>query len=269
MHTRTTRLDLPFKGLWIGILCACVIAVPSFAEEAAPTPAPTLNVGGVDQPGATIKGVVKFSGRQAKRKPIRMSADKYCESVHSAENPPLSEQYVFGDNDTLQNVFVWISKGLEGKTFTPPATKVVMDQHGCTYVPHVVGVMVNQEFDIHNSDNTLHNVKVITNHNGSFNEGMPVKDMVLAKKFTKPEMAMPFKCDVHPWMTAYVHVMEHPFFAVTQQDGTFTILGLPPGEYEVSVWHEFDKFTPDHAKVTVTLAEGQTKEVTFTYTPPN
>ena len=215
--------------------------------------------------GGSIKGVVKFEGRQAKRKPIRMSADKYCDQAHK-DQPASDERFVFGDNDALQNVFVWVSKGAEGKTFDP-GEKRVIDQRGCVYHPHVSGVVVNQAFEILNNDNTLHNVKVNSKMNGSFNEGMPVKGMVLKKTFTKPEMAISFKCDVHPWMGAYVHAMAHPFFAVTGQDGGFEIKGLPAGEYEVSVWHEFDKFSPDRETATVTVQEGKAAEVNFTYSP--
>lgn len=225
-----------------------------------------LHVGGIDQPGATIKGLVKFEGRQAKRKRIRMSADAYCDQAHTG-SPALNERYLFGENDTLVNVFVWVSKGLEGKSFPTPAASAKIDQVGCLYVPHVSGAVVNQELQILNSDNTLHNVKMNSANNGSFNEGMPVKGMVINKKLAKPEIGIPFKCDVHPWMGAYLHVVEHPFFAVTGQDGTFEIKGLPAGEYEISVWHEFDKFGPDQAILSVSVDQGQAQDITFTYSP--
>lgn len=227
---------------------------------------PALNTGGIDQAGGTVKGVVKFDGKQVKPKSIRMSADAFCDKAH-ADKPATEQRYVFGDNNTLQNVFVYISKGLEGKTFPAPTAKATLDQSGCQYSPHVSGVVVGQELDILNSDSTLHNINCQPRNNSSFNEGMPVKGMVITKKFTKPEMKVPVKCDVHPWMNAYIHVMEHPFFAVTQQDGSFTIKGLPAGTYELSVWHEFDKFAPDHQTLQVVVGDGETKEVTVTYSP--
>ncbi len=227
--------------------------------------APSINVGGIDQAGGTIKGVVKFDGKKAKRKPIRMNADAYCDKAHPGKKAK-NERYVFGDNKTLQNVFVWVSKGLAGKSFSATGN-AALDQTGCMYVPHVSGVMVNQDLDILNSDSTLHNVKMNSSNNGSFNEGMPVKGMVITKKFSKPESAIPIRCDVHPWMGAYLHVVEHPFFAVTQQDGTFEIRGLPAGDYELSVWHEFKKFAPDHKTISVSVGDGETKQVTVTYGP--
>ena len=223
------------------------------------------HIGGIDQTGGTVKGVVKFDGKQAKRKPIRMGADKFCDGAHKGAAAQ-EELYVFGDDNTLQNVFVWVSKGLEGQSFAADG-KATIDQQGCVYIPHISGVVVDQELDILNSDNTLHNVKVNSKNNGSFNEGMPVKGMVLTKKFSKPEMPVAFKCDVHPWMGAFVHVVEHPFFAVTGQDGSFEIQGLPPGEYELSVWHEFKRFGPDKEFVKVTVKEQETAEVVFTYAP--
>lgn len=135
------------------------------------------------------------------------------------------------------------------------------------YVPHVAGVVVNQPIQIINSDNTLHNVKMNSSKNGSFNEGMPVKGMVLNKKFSKPEVGIAFKCDVHPWMGAYVHVVAHPYFAVTGLDGSFEIRGLSAGEYELSVWHEFKKFAPDQQKILVTVDDGESKQVVITYGP--
>ncbi len=247
-------------------VCGALAAAVVLGAWPMPGIAAPLNIGGVDGTGATIKGVVKFDGRQAKRKALRMSADAYCDQAHKG-SPARNERYIFGENDTLVNVFVWVSKGLEGQSFPDPEGAATIDQQGCMYVPHVRGVVVNQALKILNSDNTLHNVKMNSSNNGSFNEGMPVKGMELNKKLTKPEVGVPFKCDVHPWMSAYVHVVEHPFFAVTGQDGTFEIRGLPAGEYQLSVWHEFDKFVPDQAVVDVVVGEGDTKEVTYTYSP--
>ncbi|MDX1682649.1 MAG: carboxypeptidase regulatory-like domain-containing protein [Phycisphaeraceae bacterium] len=221
-----------------------------------------------DADGATITGTVKFDGRQAKRRPVRMGSDQYCMDQHS-DKPALSKLFIFGENDTLQNVFVYVSKGIDADSVETPEAAAVLDQVGCEYVPHVLGVVAGQKLKIKNSDDTLHNVKANPSRNPSFNEGMPVKGMVLEKVFKKPEMGIAVKCDVHAWMTSYIHVMDHPYFAVTGGEGTFELRGLPDGEYEVSVWHEFDKFQPVEKTLTVTVADGQAdSELTFTYQPP-
>ena len=223
-----------------------------------------LDVGGIEQSGGTIKGTIKFDGRQRSPKSHRVDADKFCAHAHNDE-PLLKETYVWGKNGTLQNVFVYISNGLQG-TFDPPTQPAVLDQSGCAYVPHVRGIVVKQTLEIRNSDNTLHNVKLTSKKNGKENKGSR-QGQVLTKIFKKPEMGVEYQCDVHSWMKAYVHVMSHPFFAVTQADGTYEIQGLPPGEYEVSVWHEFARFAPDKENATVTVSEGETAEIDFTYAP--
>lgn len=252
-------------SLCLSVVLAFLMLSPVMAEEKKP---PVLNIGGIDKPGGTIKGVVKFDGKKvkpSKKRWIRMSADNYCAAKHP--KPVRPETYVWGENDTLQNVFVYISKGLEGKNFDLPKKHAVIDQNGCMYSPHVSGVVVDQSIDIVNSDNTSHNVKMKSKKNGTFNQ-MMITGQVIPKTLSKPEMGVQFKCDVHPWMFANIHVMEHPFFAVTQADGTFTIKGLPPGDYELSVWHEFKKFKPVEKAVKVNIAEGETKQVSFTYKPP-
>jgi hypothetical protein len=253
------------RKFWL--LGATVAAGLGLGGTASAAEVPVLNVGGVaDGGGGSLKVTVKFDGRQQPRRPVRMDQDPFCVAAH-ADSRPLSEQYIFGDNDTLQNVLVYVSKGLEGKTFDKPSTPAKMDQHDCIYIPHVMGMVVG-EIEIHNSDNTLHNVKMDSSNNGSFNEGMPTAGMVLKKSFNRPELGIKFACNVHPWMNAYLHVFEHPFFAVTQQDGTITLNGLPAGEYEISVRHEFDRFTPVEKSVTVKIEEGAEATAEFTYRPP-
>jgi len=241
---------------------------PAASEiESNPKAGEVLHIGGIEGSGGTIKGMVKFSGEQRDQKKIRTEADPVCHAAHK-DAPLLKEKYVFGKNNTLQNVFVYISKGLEGKKFDPPERKAVIDQRGCVYVPHVSGVVVNQTLNILNSDNTGHNVNLKCKKNRRSNDAMASKGVVLTKSFTKPEMAMNYVCDVHSWMGAYVHVMEHPYFAVTQKDGTFEIRGVPAGDYEVSVWHEFKPFKPDKPSAAVKVADSETAELTFTYSPP-
>ena len=252
--------------IWMGLVAASCglgwMAVVAATED--PAAGARLDVGGIEQSGGTIQGVVKFAGKQRSPKSHRVDADKFCAHAHK-DAPLLKETFVFGKNDTLQNVFVYISDGLKG-TFDPPTQPAVISQSGCSYVPHVRGIVVKQTLEIRNDDNTLHNVKLTSKKNGKENKSSR-KGQVLTKVFKKPEMGVTYKCDVHSWMSAYVHVVSHPFFAVTQEDGTYEIRGLPPGEYEVSVWHEFARFAPDKEHVTVTVSEGETAEVDFIYAP--
>ena len=148
------------------------------------------------------------------------------------------------------NVFVWVSAGLPaGQTYPAPKDPAVIDQNGCHYVPHVVGVMVGQPLKILNSDGTLHNVHGMPKKNPQFNFAMPKFVKQKETTFATPETMIAVKCDVHPWMAGTVFVLDNPFFAVTGPDGTFTIPGLPPGDYSVDAWHE--KFGTQNAKAKV------------------
>lgn len=229
------------------------------------------NVGGTEAPDAgTIKGIVRFKGAKPEAKPVaQIAGNAFCKQCYKDELP-LQDNFVFGKNgndDTLENVLVYVSKGLEGKTFEPPKAAVLLDQAGCMYTPHVVAVMVGQTLNIRNSDATLHNVMSAPRNNPPFNFGMPVQGGHVEKVFRAPELKMNLRCFMHPWMSGYVHVLPHPFFAVTGPDGTFTIRGLPPGEYVVSVLQETSLFTPDPAEATVKIGGNETKQLDFTYRP--
>ncbi len=235
------------------------------AVDEAEEKGPKLNIGGIDQQGGTIKGIVKYASRKYNtKKKIDMAKDKFCAAFHPDGLPKQADR-VYGQNGddvTLQNVFVWVSKGVKGKKFKP-TMQAVLDQVGCMYTPHVSGVVARQKLTVRNSDKTTHNVNAKIGRKPVFNKSMPAGSS-FDESFKKPAEVQ-LKCDVHPWMTGYIRVLEHPFFAVTQKDGTFEIRGLPPGEYEVSVWHEYKRYKPDNKSVTVTLGEDETKQVVFTY----
>jgi Carboxypeptidase regulatory-like domain len=188
-----------------------------------------------------------------------MSADPYCQSQHGSA-PAMEEDAVVGPAGELANVFVYI-KDIKGN-FPAPSTAVTIDQKGCQYHPHVNAVMVGQPLDIKNDDNTLHNIHALPVVNSQFNEGQPVQGMVSTKKLDKAEMT-PFKikCDVHGWMKSYMAVMPHPFYAVSQTNGTFTIPNLPPGSYTVVAWHE--KYGQQEQQVTVGAKESKAMSFTF------
>jgi plastocyanin len=204
-----------------------------------------------------IKGKISFDGTPPQRRPLKMAADPKCE----AANPDgrLGEVFVVNDG-ALQNVFIYVKEGVSGE-FETPKEPVVLDQQGCAYTPHVIGAMVGQPIEIRNSDATLHNVHSLPENSKQFNNAMPMKGMTIKKKFTAPEIMVRMKCDVHPWMAAYVGVLSHPFFAVSGADGTYTISGLPAGTYTIEAWHE--KMGTQTQQVTVADSGAATADFSF------
>jgi len=206
--------------------------------QADPTPVPA---------GNNIMGTVAYTGEQPKLKKLNMDADPVCAGLHA--EAVRSETVLVNSNGTLKNVFVYLKEGLEGQTFEAPTEKVVFNQEGCKYDPHVLGVQVGQPIEILNSDATLHNVHALAAENPEFNYGMPFEGMTLPAQFDKAEVAVKVKCDVHPWMKAYIAVVPHPYFSVTGDDGSFDLGELPAGDYTVEAWHEY--YGAQTQKVTV------------------
>ena len=234
-------------------------ALQTTATTTASTAAAQPAAAAASADAATITGVVKLAAAPPPMPTIQMSADSYCASQH-ASAPAKDEEVVAGPGGELENVFIYI-KQINGN-FPASTTPVVIDQHGCQYHPHVLGVQVGQPLQIKNSDNTLHNIHALPAVNTPFNEGQPIQGMVSIKKFDKPEIT-PFKvkCDVHGWMKAWMAVMPHPFYAVSQANGTFTISNLPPGNYTLVAWHE--KYGQQEQPITVAPKESKTMGFTF------
>lgn len=208
---------------------------------------------------ATIEGVVKFTGTKPKMQKIAMNADAMCKAAHTTD--VYSEEVVVNPNNTLKFVYVYVKSGLGDKKFAPSTEPVVLNQEGCLYTPHVAAVQVGQPIEILNSDGVLHNVNARPTKNAGFNIGQPVKGMKTLKTFDKPEVMIPVKCDVHPWMHGWIGVQDHPFAAVSDDQGGFTLKNLPPGEYEIEAWHE--KYGTAVQKVTV--GANETKKIEFTF----
>jgi len=259
------------KRIWIGFGLACVLSLagcgggnpPETAKKAEPAAAPAGG-GGAGVPdeanGATITGKVSFEGTKPTGKTIDMSANPVCTKAHAA-SPAKTEDAVVNDNGTLKYVFVWIKSGLPDQTWQVPTTAVGLDQNGCLYKPHVIGVMAGQDIDIKNSDPTNHNIHPQPQTNQEWNESQPPGSADKMQKFARQEVMIPVKCNIHPWMRSYIGVVAHPFFAVTGDDGTFTIKGLPPGTYTIEAWHE--KYGTSDQTITVGAKESKTQDFSF------
>ena len=227
------------------------------SESAAPAPPPAA---AVDPASAgSIMGMISLEGTPPAAEQIRMNSDPDCVAAATETE---TEYYVVGDSGTLGNVFVYVKEGLEGRTFPPATETLTLDQKGCRYTPHVFGIGVGQTLEIVNSDPTLPNIHATPANNDEFNTGQPIQGMRFEREFETAEVMVPFKCDVHGWMNAHVGVLDHPFFATTAADGKFDISALPPGDYVLEAWHEMLGTQTQN----VTVGEGATAEVSFTFT---
>ena len=222
----------PGRRPWIGALVLSAALV--------------LPASGLAQTGK-ITGKATLEGTPPAPTKLKMDADPVC----AQKNPnATSEEVVVGAGGGLQNVFVRVAGGLPaGQTYPPPKEPAVMDQNGCHYVPHVLGVQVGQPLKILNNDGTLHNVHGMPKKNPQFNFAMPKFVKQKDTNFATPEVMVSVKCDVHPWMSGYVGVVDNPFFAVSGADGSYTIQNLPPGEYTLEAWQE--KYGTQTSKVKV------------------
>jgi hypothetical protein len=235
---------------------------PAGAPAAAPAAAPAGGGSAFDESKATatIKIKATLKGAPPAMRPIKFDSDAECAKQHTAAVP---DEAIVAADGKLANVMAWVSKGAEKWTYKTPTTPVVLDQKGCMYLPHVFTVQVNQPITIRNSDGTMHNIHAVPKKNDEFNKSQSKGAADLSEKFAKEEAPIKIKCDVHSWMLSWAGAFSHPFHGVTGADGTVSIK-VPAGEFEVSAWHEYDKFTKPAAQ-TVKVADGETKEVEFVY----
>ena len=206
-----------------------------------------------------ISGRVLFQGEAPVMPVIDMSSNPQCERQHLT--PQKAEVVVVNSNGTLRNVFVWIKHGLPRARWTPPAESAKLDQKGCVYSPHVLGIMEGQQLEILNSDPVNHNVHAESMINPPWNESEPPRAEHKYKRFESQEVLFPVTCSVHPWMRSYIGVSPHPFFAVTGDDGTFTLRGVPPGTYTIEAVHE--KYGRKEGKVTVAPTGSATLDFSY------
>ena len=208
---------------------------------------------------ATIKGVVKLTGEAPKRRPIDMAGKAECAKLHS--DAVLDESTIVDANGALKNVLVWVKRGLGDYEYPLPTEPAVINQKGCMFTPHVMAMRLGQELAIRNSDAFAHNVHALPKRNDSFNftQGEPGRED--KRLFSRAETMIYFKCDIHGWMSSYISVIDHPFYVVTGDDGTFELPKLPPGEYTIEAEHE--ALGKKNTKVTV--ADGDSQEIEFSF----
>jgi len=259
MHKRT----LIFCAL---LLATCLVAAcgggggsegppPPPGGGAASSGGPTFDM---SKANATVSGKISFEGTPPPNDKIQMSSDPYCQ-MHAADYP--TAETVKVSDGGLENVIVFVSSGLPaGASYAPATDPIEINQMNCHYIPHVFTMRTNQPLKVKNSDMTLHNIHAWAEKNPQFNVGQAVAGMVSETKFSKEEVPLPVKCDVHKWMGAFIGVFDHPFNTVSKPGGAFE-LKLPPGNYEITAWHEkFGKKT-----MMVTVADNDKKEVNFSF----
>jgi plastocyanin len=238
-------------SFYIGIfslLLICVVTV-CVAGRGAALPAPG---------GASVTGVVKFKGTAEKPTRIDMSADPFCAKAHPTG--ATTEDLITDTDGGLENVVIYVSEGLGTTAFPVPDTPAVMEQKGCQYKPHVLAMRAGQKLNVVNSDATTHNIHPTPNNNREWNVSQP-QGAPLQQVFAREEVAIPVKCNIHPWMRSYIAVVKNPYFAVTGKNGAFELKDLPPGTYTLQAWHE--KLGNKTKTITVSGGTSQTVEFDF------
>lgn len=233
-----------------GVVTVCIAGGVFVAGSRAATPVPSS--------GAVVKGVVKVQGALPKPVRIDLSSDPKCVQAHPGG--AMTSDITADSSGDLEDVIVYVSQGLGDAKFAPPTEAAVIEQKGCMYKPHVVAVRANQELKVVNSDPTTHNIHPLPNNNRELNQSQP-PGVPFSMTFAREEIAIPVKCNIHPWMHSSIAVFKHPFFAVTGKDGSFEIGNLPPGSYTITAWHE--KLGTSFQKITVGESETKTMEFVF------
>jgi plastocyanin len=221
------------------------------AERRVPTPLDRATVG-------VITGEVRYQGTPPPPTMVDMSSAKDCAAQHTG---PVSAGDVLVHDGEVENAIVAITDGLGGRVFAVPETPVVIDQRGCLFVPRVAAAQVDQPIKFLNGDALAHNVHATPPKSSAWNFSLGLKGASRTLEIDEAQPVIPIKCDIHPWMQAYLGVYDHPYFMVTGADGAFTLRDVPPGTYTLEAWHE--RFGTRTA--TVTLAPKETKTVTFTF----
>jgi hypothetical protein len=243
----------------LGLMVACSHRTTNESAPNVPVK-PAVSYFKVDTANAgTVTGTVRYRGQRLVPKMIDMSSDPACVEAHHGKAS--DESLMIGPKGSVGNAFVYIKAGLEGKNFESPTTPVTVDQRGCWFRPHVVGTQTNQPLQVINSDPVTHNIHPMAAVNREWNHSQGPEDPPITRKFTKPEVMIPVKCNIHSWMHAYIGVLEHPYFVVSGQDGSFEIKNLPAGTYTIAVWQE--KLGTQEQTITVSPQKNATADFMF------
>jgi plastocyanin len=207
---------------------------------------------------ASVRGTVRLAGTVPQPKPISMAADPLCTKQHAGS--VFTQDILVDAKGALQNVVVFVAHGLPDGTSSPSTAPAVIEQKGCMYLPHVIAVRANQPLQMVNSDPISHNIHPIPVNNREWNKAEPPGSKI-EDTFAHEEIAIPVKCNVHPWMRAYIAVLDHPYFALTGKDGTFDLGNLPPGTFTIKAWHE----KLGTSSQLVTVGANETREISFEF----
>lgn len=245
-------------------LAPMVIGCSSNAKKASPSDdhaqqnvAPVFHVDPLT--AGSISGTIRYTGQKPSRKMIDMSEDPACVEAHRGKT--LDQSLVVSPKGSLANAFIYVKDGLQGKRFETPTTPVMIEQNGCWFRPRVLGIQTNQVLEVTNSDPVTHNIHPMAQINREWNHSQGAGDPPLARRFTKPEVMISVKCNIHSWMHAFIGVVSNPYFAVSKEDGTYAIGNLPPGEYTVAVWQE--RLGTQERQVTVAPHSNTETDITF------
>jgi hypothetical protein len=250
---------------WLCLACLAVFLVgcskaPGGANQKIEKASTEVSYFKVDPTTAgTISGAVQYAGPKPARKPIDMSGDPACAEAHHGK--AYDESLLISPKGGLANAFVYIKSGLEGKSFETPSTPAVLDQRGCWFTPRVLGVQTNQPLQISNSDPVTHNVHPVAQLNREWNHSQGSGEPPITRRFARPEVMVPVKCNIHSWMHCYIGVLDHPYFAVSGADGTFAIRNIPPGDYVLAAWHQ----TLGTQELQVTITPSGQQQVDFKF----
>lgn len=254
MKNRTALFVLAVVVVLASALISCSQKQQETTEvPAAAKPVDTATAG-------EVSGTIKLAGTPPKMRVINMAAEPNCAKEHGGQ-PAMTEDVVPGDNGTLQNVVVYLQGDFSQYTFPTPTAPVMIDQRGCQYRPHILALMANQPLEVVNSDPVTHNIHPVPKDNREWNQSQPPGAAPINQTFARPEVAIPVKCNVHPWMKAYIAVLNHPYYQVTSKDGSFDLKNVPPGNYMLTAWHEL--YGNSQQSVTIGPKESKTVSLTF------